>query len=54
MWSLDKTAIKELARNLADVRMEFVELLPDCDARSLEKAEWAEEAKLAAGSVFVL
>ena len=34
--ALDKRAIKMLAWKLAGIRMEFVELLTDCDACSLE------------------
>ena len=37
---------------MSDLRMEFVELLSDCDAHSFEKAERAEEVKVAGVSVF--
>ena len=44
--ALDKKGIKELAWKLAGIRMEFVELLTDCDARNMEAAERAKEAML--------
>ena len=44
--ALDKKGIKELAWKLAWIRLDFVELLTDCDARNMEAAERAEEAML--------
>ena len=47
-------AISQLARNFAEARMFFVEMIQDCDARRKETAEQAKFTKRASGNEFSL